>query len=167
MNFVRTAAAVALAMLTGCQSYEVVQRNVFSDEDGNLVAVDYGRSEKDHVNTFIVPMTGKEMEFKSKLVVKAELPDGETFTAWQCMNFLKRGTMYKTDNGRWMLLANGFSCIVYRQVEDDPDNYREVYRGVLCETPDIGRSKEKDERWRNVPAGGRVYMQRGKNVRQP
>ena len=167
MNFVRTAAAVALAMLTGCQSYEVVQRNVFSDEDGNLVAVDYGRSEKDHVNTFIVPMTGKEMEFKSKLVVKAELPDGETFTAWQCMNFLKRGTMYKTDNGRWMLLANGFSCIVYRQVEDDPDNYREVYRGVLCETPDIGRAKERDDRWKNVPAGGRVYMQRDKSVKQP
>ncbi len=164
---VAIAAAAALFALAGCQSYEIVQRNVFSDEDGNLVAVDYGRSEKDHVNTFVAPTTGKEMEFKSKLVVRAELPDGETFTAWQCMNFLGRGTMYKTDNGRWMLLANGFSCVVYRQTEEDPDNYREVYRGVLCETPDIGRSNEKDSRWKPVPSGGRVYKPREKNVKQP
>ena len=161
------AIAVAALAFAGCQSYEIVQRNVFSDEDGNLVAVDYGRSDKDHVNTFIAPTTGREMEFKSKLVVRAELPDGETFTAWQCMNFMPRGTMYKTDNGRWMLLANGFSCIVYRQVEDDPGNYREVYRGVLCETPDIGRAKERDDRWKNVPGGGRVYKSREKEVKQP
>ena len=153
--------ALAAMFAAGCQSYDIVQRNVFSDEDGNLVAVDYGRSERDHVNTFVAPLTGKEMEFKSKLVVRAELPDGETFTAWQCMNFLRHGTMYRTDNLKWMLLANGFSCVVYRQVEDSPDNYREVYRGVLCDTPDIGKRK-KDERWKPVPPDGRTYKPREK-----
>ena len=167
MNRIAAMSAAAALAMAGCQSYEIVQRNVFSDEDGNLVAVDYGRGEKDHVNTFVVPATGKEMEFKSKLVVRAELPDGETFTAWQCMNFLRRGTMYKTDDGRWMLLANGFSCVVYRRSEEDPDSYREVYRGVLCDTPDIGRSKEKDSRWKTVPSGGRMYKPREKNVKQP
>ena len=127
----------------------------------------YGRSDKDHVNTFVVPTTGKEMEFKSKLVVRAELPDGETFTAWQCMNFMRRGTMYKTDNGRWKLLANGFTCVVYLQSDDDPDSYRTVYQGVLCDTPDIGRSKERDERWKTVPSGGRAYIPREKKVSQP
>ena len=166
MSVARAIAAAAALVLAGCQSYEIVQRNVFSDEDGNLVAVDYGRSEKAHVNTFVAPMTGKEMEFKSKLVVRAELPDGETFTAWQCMNFMRRGTMYKTDNGRWMLLADGFSCVVFRQVEDNPDNYREVYRGVLCDTPDIGVSKEKDSRWTVVPSGGRVYKKQAEKVQQ-
>ena len=166
MSVARAIAAAAALVLAGCQSYEIVQRNVFSDEDGNLVAVDYGRSEKAHVNTFVAPMTGKEMEFKSKLVVRAELPDGETFTAWQCMNFMRRGTMYKTDNGRWMLLADGFSCVVFRQAEDDPDNYREVYRGVLCDTPDIGVSKEKDSRWTVVPSGGRVYKKQAEKVQQ-
>ena len=166
MSVARAIAAAAALVLAGCQSYEIVQRNVFSDEDGNLVAVDYGRSEKAHVNTFVAPMTGKEMEFKSKLVVRAELPDGETFTAWQCMNFMSRGTMYKTDNGRWMLLADGFSCVVFRQVEDNPDNYREVYRGVLCDTPDIGVSKEKDSRWTVVPSGGRVYKKQAEKVQQ-
>ena len=166
MSVARAIAAAAALALAGCQSYEIVQRNVFSDEDGNLVAVDYGRSEKAHVNTFVAPMTGKEMEFKSKLVVRAELPDGETFTAWQCMNFMRRGTMYKTDNGRWMLLADGFSCVVFRQVEDNPDNYREVYRGVLCDTPDIGVSKEKDSRWTVVPSGGRVYKKQSDKVQQ-
>ncbi len=167
MKNMRTFAFAALALaLAGCQSYEVVQRNVFSDEDGNLVAVDYGRSEKDHVNTFVAPLTGKEMEFKSKLVVRAELPDGETFTAWQCMNFLRRGTMYKTDNERWMLLANGFSCVIYRQVEDDMENYREVYRGVLCDTPDIGKKKDKDDRWKIMPSGGREYKPRETKPKQ-
>ena len=166
MSVARAIAAAAALALAGCQSYEIVQRNVFSDEDGNLVAVDYGRSEKAHVNTFVAPMTGKEMEFKSKLVVRAELPDGETFTAWQCMNFMRRGTMYKTDNGRWMLLADGVSCVVFRQVEDDSDNYREVYRGVLCDTPDIGVSKGKDSRWTVVPSGGRVYKKQSDKVQQ-
>ena len=160
------AAAVAVAAAAGCQSYEVVQRNVFSDEDGNLVTVDYGRSEKDHVNTFVAPLTGKEMEFKSKLVVRAELPDGTGFTAWQCMNFMRRGTMYKTDNDRWMLLADGFSCVVFRQIEEDPVNYREVYRGVLCDTPDIGGRRAKDDRWKVVPGGGRVYQKRSDKVKQ-
>ena len=160
-------AAVAALAFAGCQSYEIVQRNVFSDEDGNLVAVDYGRSDKDHVNTFIAPLTGREMEFKSKLVVRVELPDGEVFTAWQCMNFTRRGTMYKTDDERWMLLANGFSCVVYRQSEENPGDYREVYRGVLCDTPEIGNQKPKDDRWKTVPGGGRVYMPREKEVKQP
>ena len=105
--------------------------------------------------------------FRSKLVVRAELPDGETFTAWQCMNFMRRGTMYKTDDERWMLLANGFSCVVYRRAEDNPEDYREVYRGVLCDTPDIGGSKPRDERWKTIPGGGRVYKTLNKNVRQP
>ena len=153
------AALLAALFAVGCQSYDVVQRNVFSDEDGNLVAVDYGRSGKDHVNTFVAPMTGKKMEFKSKLVVRVELPDGDTFTAWQCMNFLRRGTMYRTDNEKWMLLANGFSCVVYLREDGDSGDYREVYRGVLCDTPDIGKGK-KDSRWKTVPQGGRSTRER-------
>ena len=136
------------SFLTGCQSYTVVQRNVFSDEDGHLVTVDYGRSESEHVNTFRSPMTGKEMEFKSRLVVKVHLPDDDTFTAWQCMNFLRTGTMYKTDSEEWMTLVNGFSLTVYHQTEEDPTRYLEVYRGVLCDTPKI--EVKKDERWKTI-----------------
>ena len=52
-----TAAAVLLA--AGCNSYRVMQTNVFSDEDGRIVSVDYVRAEKDHVNTFLSPVTGE------------------------------------------------------------------------------------------------------------
>lgn len=159
-------AVFACALFAGCQSYDIVQRNVFSDEDGNIVTVDYGRSETYHVNTFVAPLTGKEMEFRSKLVVRAELPDGSSFTAWQCMNFLRRGTMYKTDNGKWMLLANGFSCSVYLKDGESGEGYREVYRGVLCDTPDIGAKRETDSRWKPVPPGGRSYRQRERDERQ-
>ena len=81
--------AVAEVLFSGCQSYRLVQRNVFADDDGHVIVVDYGRSEKEHVNTFVSPVTGKEMEFRSKLVVEVQLPDGDTFKAWQCMNFLQ------------------------------------------------------------------------------
>ena len=141
-------AFLAAALLTGCHSYAIVQQNVFSDEDGNCVVVDYGRSESDHVNTFRSPATGKEMEFKSKLVVRVQLPDGDRFTAWQCMNFLKTGTMYRTDNDEWMALMNGFSCVIYHQTEEDETRYLEVYRGVLCDTPKV--EVKKDERWKVI-----------------
>jgi hypothetical protein len=137
-----------LALLAGCNSYRVVQKNVFSDEDGNLVAIRYGIAEKDHVNTFVAPMTGKEMEFKSKLVILAELPDGDDFKAWQCMNFLSQGTMYQTDDEAWKVLLNGFSCQVFLRDEANPENYRLVYRGVICDSPDIG--VKKDDRWKKV-----------------
>ncbi len=129
-----TAIAV-MAAAAGCRSYDIVQSNIFSDDDGNVVRIDYGRSGSEHVNTFVNPATGKETEFRSKLVVEVTLPDGEDFTAWQCMNFLESGTMYKTDNGRWMVLANGFTCMLYFRTPEDPPRYAEVYRGVLCESP--------------------------------
>ena len=73
---------VGLLLLAGCQSYDIVQTNVFADDDGNVISVDYGRSETDHVNTFRAPTNGKEMEFKSKLMVKVTLPNGDRFKAW-------------------------------------------------------------------------------------
>ena len=53
------AAIFAIMLLAGCNSYRVVQTNIFSDEDGRIVSVDYARAEKDHVNTFVSPVTGK------------------------------------------------------------------------------------------------------------
>lgn len=149
--------AVALSILfAGCQSYKIVQRNVFADDDGNVVIVDYGRSERDHVNTFISPVTGKEMDFKSKLVVKVRLPDGDSIKAWQCMNFLSHGTMYRTDSEEWMVLADGFSCTVYHQTEEDETRYLEVFRGVLCDTPEM--EVEKNDKWKVVPkTNGGLY----------
>ena len=140
-------AFLATVLLQGCQSYEIVQRNIFADDDGNVVIVDYGRSESEHCNTFVSPVTGKEMDFRTKLVVKVQLPDGETVKAWQCMNFLPRGTLYKTDDGEWKLLADGFSFSVYHRTgEPSPRDYLEVYRGVICETPD--REVKKNDKWR-------------------
>ena len=140
--------ALAAVLLQGCQGYTIVQRNVFVDDRGNAVAVEYGRSESEHVNTFRSPVNGEEMEFRSKLVVRAELPDGDTFKAWQCMNFLPYGTMYRTDNEEWMLHANGFTCVIYQQTEEDETKYREVYRGVLCDI-DKDVRVERNEKWKD------------------
>ncbi len=134
----RTIAAAVLALaLLGCRSYDIVQSNIFSNDDGFAVRVDYGRSDVEHVNTFRNPATGRETEFKSRLVVCVHLPDGSSFTAWQCMNFLQSGTMYRTDNEKWLVLVNGFTCLIYEKdpIPQDPGRYREVYRGILCESP--------------------------------
>ena len=153
----RSLFVVPLLLLLGCNSYRVVQKNVFSDEDGYLVSIDYGVADKDHVNTFVAPMTGEELEFKSKLLILAELPDGETFKAWQCMNFQPHGTMYQTDNEKWKVLVNGFSCIVYAQDKGNERRYNTVYRGVLCDTPKI--DVKKDDRWKTLrPGTGRRYV---------
>jgi len=149
MRLFQASLLLGAAALAGCQGYRIVQRNVFSDEDGALVTVAYGVSDRDHVNSFVSPVTGEELPFKSKLAVEVDLPDGDSFTAWQCMNFQTRGTMYKTDNDRWQILVNGFSCIVYRQDADARDAYRPVYRGVLCDTPAI--EVKRDDRWKPVP----------------
>lgn len=151
--FGRSVGVALVALATGCQSYTIVQRNVFADDDGNVVSVDYGRSESDHVNTFVSPATGKEMEFRSKLMVKVVLPDGDDFKAWQCMNFLPRGTMYMTDNEEWKVLMNGFSlCVYHRTGEPAPRDYLEVYRGVICDTPEM--DVKKDDRWKDVTNSG-------------
>ena len=153
-------ASAALLLVQGCQSYEIVQRNIFADDDGNVVVVDYGRSESEHHNTFVSPTTGREMEFHTKLVVKVRMPDGDTIKAWQCMNFLPRGTMYKTDDEEWKVLANGFSLIVYRQTDEKPPRYLEVYRGVICDTTE--REVEKNDKWRDITHSGK-----GREYRRP
>ena len=141
------AAAIFLAVV-GCQSYEIVQTNIFSDDDGRVVSVAYGRSESFHVNTFRNPATGKDVEFKTKLVVRVRLPDGDSFTAWQCMNFFESGTMYKTDDDEWQILVNGFTCRMFLRVNDGSGLYNEVYRGILCESPKS--EKKKDSKWRSL-----------------
>ena len=138
--------AAAFLLAAGCNSYRIVQTNVFSDEDGRIVSVDYARAENDHVNTFVSPVTGKEMEFKSKLLIKAVLFDGDSFKAWQCMNFMRSGTMYKTDDEEYMFLASGFSCVAYKREEDG--RYAEIYRGVLCDSPE--QDNQQDDKWRIV-----------------
>ena len=153
--------ASAALLLQGCQSYEIVQQNIFADDNGNVVVVDYGRSETDHCNTFVSPVKGKELEYKSKLMVNVLLPDGDTITAWQCMNFLPRGTMYMTDDREWKFLANGFSLIAYRKTgEPSPRDYLEVYRGVICETPD--REVRKNDKWRDI-----TNLGKGREYRRP
>lgn len=146
MRKIAIATVCAALALAGCQSYTLVQTNVFVDEDGHVVRVDYGKSGSDHVNTFVSPVTGKEMEFRSKLMIRVHLPDGDTIKAWQCMNFLSAGTMYKTDSEEWMVLMSGFGCTVYRQTEELETKYLEVYRGVMCDTPT--EDVKKDDRWK-------------------
>lgn len=132
-------------LLSGCQSYEIVQSNVFSDDNGNAAQIDYGRSDKVHENSFVNPATGKEMTYRSNLVIDVRLPDGSVFTAWQCMNFTGNGTMYRTDNEKWMVLVTGFSCVIYLNVGND---YREVFRGILCDSPKV--DYKPNPKWREL-----------------
>ena len=147
----------SFVILSGCQSYQIVQRNVFADDDGRVIVVDYGRSDSDHYNSFVSPVTGKEMDFRSRLMVKVRLPDGDTIKAWQCMNFLPRGTLYMTDDEEWKVLADGFSFTIYHQTDEKPPrDYLEVFRGVICDTPEM-EVKKKDERWYDVLQNAREY----------
>ena len=133
----RGLALIALALaLAGCQSYSVVQTNVFANDDGDVTKVEYGRSEKEHINYFVSPATGKRMEFRSKLVIRVTAPSLDRYTAWQCMNFNAMGTMYMTDDEEWRFMVSGFTFAAYHRQDDG--RYLELFRGVLCESPKEG-----------------------------
>jgi len=164
-----------LLAAAGCNTYEITQTSHFADDNGAILRVDYGRAERDNVNTFRSPVNGREMEFRSRLVVEVTLPpwpkgldypgrkegreppfDGESFTAWQCMNFAGNGTMYRTDDEEWYFLASGFTCKVARRDARFTSGYRDVYGGVLFNTP--VKTPEKDTRWRKVKTRDRKYV---------
>jgi len=129
-------AALAALVMVGCASFTPMQSSLFTDEDGNVISVDYGRSEKDHESKFTAP-NGKVMTMKSKLAVKVTLPDGTDFVAWECMNTLPSGTMYRTDNEKWMFHANGITCQVFAATvnPEGQNDYLLVFEGIICQGP--------------------------------
>jgi hypothetical protein len=137
-HFFLSGAVFCLAvLLSGCTSFHPLQTARFVDDDGRFVTVQYGVGDEDHVTSFVSPVNGKEIELKSKLRVRVQLADGTRFTAFQCMNMLQSGTMYKTDNGEWMFLANGFTCLVF-EYDDERRDHRVVFRGTLAQSPTGG-----------------------------
>ena len=126
--------AIAALLLAGCATFHQTQVVKFVDDDGQFVTVTYGYGEEDHVTQWVSPVNGKKVELKSKLRVKVDIDGGPKYTAYQCMNTLGSGTMYKTDNNRWMFLANGFTCAAFEWDEKQQD-YRYIFQGVLCQTP--------------------------------
>lgn len=127
--------AVSVA-LAGCVSFTPQQSSLFTDEVGNITSVDYGRSKTDHESKFTAP-NGKVLTMKSKLGVRVTLPDGTGFTAWECMNPLRTGTMYRSGNEKWMYHANGVSCRVFKKVlnPEGKEDYLVVFEGIICEGP--------------------------------
>jgi hypothetical protein len=133
-------AACSALFFAGCTSFHVMQTVRFVDDDGRFVSVQYGVGDEDHVTTFVSPVNGKEIELKSKLRVRVRLDDGTSFTGFQCMNMLQSGTMYKTDDGEWMFLANGFTCMVFEYDKERRD-HRVVFRGALAQPPTGGKKR--------------------------
>ncbi len=121
--------ALALMLFAGCVSYETKQTVRFIDNDGRFLSVDYQRGDGDHVSTY--KLDGTEHEFKSNLRVIVELPDGTSFKAYQCLNVLRSGTLYRSDDEEWMFHANGVLVSAYRQLPDKSD-YQLVFQGVMC-----------------------------------
>ena len=129
--------AAMLVLLVGCTSFKPQQACMFTDHEGNIVSVEYGQSKKEHVSKFTAP-NGKVLDMKTKLGVRVTLPDGDEFLAWECMNTLSVGTMYRTDNEKWMYHANGISCRVFKKAVNPStgqDDYLEIFEGVICEGP--------------------------------
>ena len=135
------ALAILLALVAGCTTFEKRQSDVFADEEGNVIGVDYGVGSKDHIFMVPSPGNGKLVEYKSNLMVKVTLPDGNRITGYRTLNTFPVGTMYMTENEDWIYLANGFSCRIYMRVElsDGSRDYMLVFEGNLSSAP---RNKE-------------------------
>ena len=88
----------AVAFLAGCASIEPLRSTRFVDDENNYLHVDYGRDTKDHESVAILD-NGVRWPFKTKNMVRVELPDGTSFIAYQ--NLAPAGNLYKTENEEW------------------------------------------------------------------
>ena len=122
----------AAAFLAGCATwrFEPIRSSRFVDEDNNYLNVDYGRDTKDHASTAVLD-NGVRWPFKSKNMVRVELPDGTRFVAYQ--NLAPTGNLYKTEDEEWEFFESGTGCIVARLAKDR-SGYLSRFRGTLCAT---------------------------------
>lgn len=128
----RCLAVALLAAFCGCNTVTVTQANVFQDEDGFSLRVEYGTLKRAHTTHFVSP-NGREQDFESQLTVAVELPDGKSFRGYQCLNPLPQGTMYESGNRKYLYHASGFACRVYQLGEDG--EYYTIFEGQLARIP--------------------------------
>ena len=121
--------AILLAA-AGCTSFETTFSNSFMDEEGNVVHVVNGRLSSPHEFKVVSPGNGKLVDYKSKEAVKVTLPDGRRFTAYQTLNTIRIGNMYKTDDEEIVYVTNGLMCRIYALLEDGSDHLL-VFEGNL------------------------------------
>jgi len=122
-------------LLSGCVSFERTFSNSFIDDEGNVVSVIHGRLSEDHVTQIVSPGNGKLVDYKSKEAVKITLPAGQEFTAYQTLNTLRIGNMYKTDDDDIIYVTNGLMCRIYAMLEDGSDHLL-IFEGNLTKTPE-------------------------------
>ena len=120
----------AAAFLAGCASFEPLRSTRFVDDNNNYLHVDYGRDTKDHESIAVLD-NGVRWPFKSKNMVRVELPDGTRFIAYQ--NLAPAGNLYKTEDEEWEFFESGVGCIVAR-FEKARSGYVTRFRGTLCAT---------------------------------
>ena len=126
----RIISLAAVAFLAGCASFEPLRSTRFVDDNNNYLHVDYGRDTKDHESVAILD-NGVRWPFKTKNMVRVELPDGTSFIAYQ--NLAPAGNLYKTENEEWEFFESGAGCIVARLAKDR-SGYVPLFRGSLCAT---------------------------------
>jgi len=131
-------AAAAAALAAGCNTFTATQTSSFADENGNILTVTYGQLEDNHETVFVSPVDGRRIDMKSRLAVRLELPGGKRVKAYQCMNMLATGTMYKTDDDKWLFHANGTTCSLYL-VDEKGTDWVLVFDGTL--SGGFGRGK--------------------------
>ncbi len=130
-------AACALAF-AGCESFEVERKSRFVNENGAIVAVEYGRG-AERTTKFIAP-NGAEMPYKSKLRVRVTMPDGDSFVAYR--NLSMAGVLYKSSDDEWEYLEEGTACAV-AQMDDDGKGYLLRFQGVMCMNTSVDSVKNK------------------------
>ena len=122
-------ASVAM-LLAGCTSFVPLRSMRFVDDGNNYLHVEYGRDTKDHESVAILD-NGVRWSFKSKDMVRVELPDGTTFIAYR--NMAPAGNLYKTEDEEWEFFESGAGCLVARLAKDR-SGYEERFQGTLCAT---------------------------------
>lgn len=132
-RFAMPAVAAALLSLAGCLGTSQLRTYTvdFVDDDMEMsVTADFEYGDGSKHKTPYVNAHGDTEWFVSDKRCKVKISDGERFTGYQAPSVA--GTLYKSDDGEWLIVSFGISCIVARKLPDE-DGYGVYFSGVAVE----------------------------------
>ena len=129
------AALAAAALVAGCSSFTLEDREAFRDDNGNYIIAEYGKLSSEYKYTIVSPMNGVALECTSRRAVRITLPDGDTgkptgdtMTFRICQNDSPKGTMYMTADEKWKYLTIGIRSRLYL-INEAKTDYLLVFEG--------------------------------------
>ena len=132
----------AAALVAGCATFKPTMKELFVDDKGNVMTVEYGDRSRKYEYEMVSPMNGVVVKSTATKMVRVTTPEpeNEVLDFYLCQNVSPKGTMYSTRNEKWKFLTIGTASQLYLWSPDEND-YLLVFEGELFVVPQGGTGK--------------------------